>query len=434
MWFPVYNTPDGGPDGLRFSLTSSTYTVSAQLKPWATNADPSELRGPDGCWTKHYRVPEGTMQASLAASQPKLAADACWPNSFSSNATTVSLGSGSIVEFRVPEPSMLPIQVRSPEGNLVAGATLGPQIGQSADPVWDAYYSFGVGGQTVGIGADGANADVPMYGYSWISPDGQACTSGSKMAYFGAANPDVMVKGVLRFAMPDGGLQQVRFTDSLADGSLDATLPYSVPETTLEVPGQAAGATALASGGSNAHITVTGGGPAVLTAVLADEASGSPVANAPVVAESFNSSTFVWSKAGEGRTAADGRARVSIAKPISTTYRIRPAGVGTPARLQVTVNPVAPSAVSKLKAKPGRGRAELQWKAPANLGGAAITGYLVQWRKAGKPKWATKSLKANQRAWVLRKLKPGITYQYRVQAINAAGHSSWTKGRVTPTG
>ncbi len=198
------------------------------------------------------------------------------------------------------------------------------------------------------------------------------------------------------------------------------------------IPGEVFIASATAAGSPVTRTTVKGSGPVVLNAVLKDESSGSPVGGVPIVAETRDPATFAWSTVAEGRTGADGVANVRFAKPTSTTYRIRPTSVGTPAQLIVTVKPAAPGKVRELKGKAGRGQAELKWKRPSDSGGSAVTKYKVQWRKAGKSKWTSKSRSVDQRSYVIRKLTAGVKYEYRVRAVNAVGSSSWSKGKVTP--
>ena len=91
-----------------------------------------------------------------------------------------------------------------------------------------------------------------------------------------------------------------------------------------------------------------------------------------------------------------------------------------------TVEPDAPEAPRNLSATPvGISRINLQWKAPADSGGARITGYRIEVSTDGGTTFT--ELEADtgnaNRAYSDRGLTPGRTRHYRVSAINSAGTS-----------
>lgn len=69
----------------------------------------------------------------------------------------------------------------------------------------------------------------------------------------------------------------------------------------------------------------------------------------------------------------------------------------------------------------------LSWTKPRNDGGSPITGYLIEKRKVGEPKW-TRATAAPVPD--LTHKVPGLTenqqYEFRVCAVNAAGESPWS--------
>lgn len=69
----------------------------------------------------------------------------------------------------------------------------------------------------------------------------------------------------------------------------------------------------------------------------------------------------------------------------------------------------------------------LSWTKPRNDGGSPISGYLIEKRKVGEPKW-TRATAAPVPD--LTHKVPGLTenqqYEFRVCAVNAAGESPWS--------
>lgn len=99
----------------------------------------------------------------------------------------------------------------------------------------------------------------------------------------------------------------------------------------------------------------------------------------------------------------------------------------------------APKKPGKLAAKKiGRKSARLTWKAPA---GSVVSKYRVQLRVRGvakKGQWRKFTNVSNQtdkkvKRKVVKKLKPGTQYQFRVKSQNSAGTSKWTKWKAFTT-
>ena len=91
-----------------------------------------------------------------------------------------------------------------------------------------------------------------------------------------------------------------------------------------------------------------------------------------------------------------------------------------------TVTPSTVPGAPTLSAAAGYGRIDLSWTAPADNGGAAISGYRIE-RQNAQGGW---DLEASPRASATSHPDTGLTnaveYTYRIFAINVAGASVWT--------
>ena len=68
----------------------------------------------------------------------------------------------------------------------------------------------------------------------------------------------------------------------------------------------------------------------------------------------------------------------------------------------------------------------LEWKAPKETGGAAITEYHVQQRSADKNQsWEIK-YKGPAETTTVKNLPPGSRIEFRVKAVSQAGSSAWS--------
>jgi hypothetical protein len=65
---------------------------------------------------------------------------------------------------------------------------------------------------------------------------------------------------------------------------------------------------------------------------------------------------------------------------------------------------------------------DLRWTPPVKDGGSPITGYVIEKREKGSPRWTkageSKGPDCKGRA---ENLEEGVTYEFRVRAVNAAG-------------
>ena len=116
--------------------------------------------------------------------------------------------------------------------------------------------------------------------------------------------------------------------------------------------------------------------------------------------------------------------------PAGTTrhYRvstINQIGTGTASAVaRATTESTVPGRPASLSATPdGTSRIDLAWTAPAEDGGARITGYRVEVSDDGEQNWTdlVPNTRSRNTTWAHRGLEPASTRHYRVSAINSVG-------------
>ena len=95
---------------------------------------------------------------------------------------------------------------------------------------------------------------------------------------------------------------------------------------------------------------------------------------------------------------------------------------GASGTIPVRTAPPAPTSVTPTA---GELEASLTWTAPANVGGTPVTGYFVEYKASGGS-WttATSNTASASTSYTVTGLSGGVTYTFRVSAINAAGTSA----------
>jgi ELWxxDGT repeat protein len=96
-------------------------------------------------------------------------------------------------------------------------------------------------------------------------------------------------------------------------------------------------------------------------------------------------------------------------------------------RLTESVAPVKPSAPTAVKGQPGNREVTLSWAAPIDDGGSAVTDYFVQYSANDGASWQRflDGVSTNAFARVTG-LTNGISYRFRVAAVNAAGVGTYS--------
>jgi len=113
----------------------------------------------------------------------------------------------------------------------------------------------------------------------------------------------------------------------------------------------------------------------------------------------------------------------------SYTFRVRAvniAGNGAEASVVATPNFTPPTAPQNFVAAVGLGRVSLNWTAPVDNGGSAITGYEVS---SNGTSWVTAS---SNTVHIFTGLTNGISYTFRVRAVNAIGIGAEATTIATP--
>ena len=182
-----------------------------------------------------------------------------------------------------------------------------------------------------------------------------------------------------------------------------------------------------ASGGTNP--TTSGwpvGAPGLLTGVFAD-AAGTVRAdggNAVTVAGAFDTGTAIAEVGGNAGAQWIGAVHEVLVyeRNLSASER-RTVETYLAAKWGLTLTPAPPTAVTVTASDAGA--LTVSWTPPIDTGGAAVTGYSVQYRPQGASTWTTHGTTAGTTATVTG-LTPGTTYELRVAATNAAGTGDWS--------
>ena len=112
-------------------------------------------------------------------------------------------------------------------------------------------------------------------------------------------------------------------------------------------------------------------------------------------------------------------------------------GIGLPSNIaRATTGAHPPGAPTGLTADAvGQSRIDLRWNAPADDGGADVTGYRIQTLMIGQPGWSTlvDGTGSSSTMYSHTGLDPGSTVRYRAQAFNSAGSGPWSETATATT-
>ena len=95
-------------------------------------------------------------------------------------------------------------------------------------------------------------------------------------------------------------------------------------------------------------------------------------------------------------------------------------------KMKVKEGVVAPHAPEGLAAAATQTSITISWQAPAENGGADVTGYQVEWSSDGGD-WTELESNTPELSYEHSSLSVGTEYRYRVAAINTAGPSAWAE-------
>ena len=175
-------------------------------------------------------------------------------------------------------------------------------------------------------------------------------------------------------------------------------------------------------------VSVTPGNAEVQIAwTVPAEDGGSPITGYRVEAEA-NGGPWTTAIADTGTTSTNA---TMTGLTNGTSYRFRvsainSAGAGPASQASAPVTPrTTPGAPTGLNGTPGNTHVTLTWTAPADTGGASITGYRIDVQPTGGS-WATSIADTNSPATsvTVNGLLNGTEYRFRVSSINSAGAGS----------
>ena len=161
---------------------------------------------------------------------------------------------------------------------------------------------------------------------------------------------------------------------------------------------------------------------------------GSAITDYKVELSSNNGTT--WTTVNDGVTNNLSASLSNLRK--GTAYQLRVSainevgtGVASAVHNVTTLATVASAPISLVSSDVQSTSAVISWSAPADLGGSAITNYLVATLRDGLTWTTTPKAVSTSRSLKLTGLAPGTSYQVRVAAINSVGASEYLTGWVS---
>lgn len=314
-------------------------------------------------------------------------------------------------------------------GALPPGLTLSSGGVLSGIPTLNGSYTFTVTASLAASSASTTSTIVVRDVQSPGQPTGVTATAGNgsaNVSWIAPANPgDDAITGYTVTSSPGG----ISTDTTSAVGTIAGLTPgtaYSFRVTATSAAGT--GATSEASDQVTPYTTPEA--PRAFAAVSSDSAAA--LSWAVPASDGFSAlSGYVI----EQSTAGGAYASVAAPGPTETTARVtglsngssysfrisavNAAGTG-PAASSAPIVPAGPAgAPTSVSVASGSGSALVSWAAPVDNGGAPISGYAIGYR-TGTGAWTTKTVAASSPATIAG-LANGVTYEFRVSAVTAAG-------------
>ena len=187
-----------------------------------------------------------------------------------------------------------------------------------------------------------------------------------------------------------------------------------------------ASATPAAAAGAPSSLRATPGNGQVALSWSAPSSTGGAAITGYRVEWKRNTAT-TWPTTSANRATSTTTSHTFTGLTNGTAYNFRvsainSAGTGAMSNVASATPAAAAGAPSSLRATPGNGQVALSWSAPSSTGGAAITGYRVEWKRNTATAWLdVNSVTSTTTSLRLRGLTNGTAYDFRVSAINTAG-------------
>ena len=282
---------------------------------------------------------------------------------------------------------------------------------------------------------------------AWTAPDdnGSTITGYTAQAYVGqslqsgklcstssvaptAATPQCTVSG-----LTNGTAYTFKVTATNSDGTSAAgtsplTMPVGAPSTPTAPSGtpgnQSVSVSWVAPSSGGATITAytvrtyQGAVPVVMPGVGCSTSSITPASAATSCSVSGLTNGTSYRFTVDATNSEGTSAESANSQPVTPQAPAIPPPVVEPP-VTPTPQPTAPGVVGSLKAKYSKAKANLSWRAPANNGGAAVTGYRYRVSKNGGKTWVAWKSTGSTKASVTRKKK--LRFAVQITAVNAAG-------------
>ena len=139
-----------------------------------------------------------------------------------------------------------------------------------------------------------------------------------------------------------------------------------------------------------------------------------------------------WARFDEAVSPVTSATVTGLTNGVAYVFKVIPinaAGRGLPSPVSIPLTPhTVPEAPSGVSPSAGSRRAVLMWTAPGSVGGAPVSDYMVQYSRNNGTSWTTFPDSVTDSTTVtVTGLTPGVSYVFRVAAVNAAGLGAFSQ-------
>ena len=431
----VSSLTNGTAYNFRVSATNSagtgTATSPVNATPATTPGVPASLDATagNGQITLSWSAPGSTGGATITGYRVewKLNTATSWPTASPNRATSTTtshtftgLTNGTAYNFRVSATNSAGTgTATSPVNATPAAAVTAP-------------------GAPTGLGATPGNTQVTL---SWSAPssNGGAAITGYRVEWklstastWPTTSPNRATSTTTSHTftgLTNGTAYNFRVSATNSAGTGTASSPVNAtPATTPGVPASL-GATA-----GNGQVTLSWNAPS--------STGGATITGYRVEWKLNTASTWPTTSANRATSTTTSHTFSSLTNGTAYNFRVsatNSAGTGTatsPVNATPAAAATAPGAPTGLGATPGNTQVTLSWSAPSSNGGAAITGYRVEWKLSTASTWPTTSANratSTTTSHTFTGLTNGTAYNFRVSATNSAGTGTATNAvNATP--
>ena len=404
--------------GYRFRLTAinsagpgAASAASALLTPRTTPGAPSAVSSIPGNGKVELAWAAPTGDGGSAITGYRIEAEANggpWTTAIadtgttSTNATVTGLTNGTSYRFRISAINSAGAGIASaPSIAVIPNAIPSPPTGVSVTPGnAEVQIAWTVPAEDGGSPITGYRVEAEANGGPWTTAIADTGTTSTNATMTGLTN---------------GTSYRFRVSAINSAGAGPAS-QASAPVTPRTTPGAPTG---LNGTPGNTHVTLTWTAPA--------DTGGASITGYRIESKTGDGE---WTQQIASTGSATTSANVTgLTNGTDYTFRvsaINSAGAGPASQASAPVTPrTTPGAPTGLNGTPGNTHVTLTWTAPADTGGASITGYRIDVQPTGGS-WATSIADTNSPATsvTVNGLVNGTEYRFRVSSINSAGAGS----------